>query len=757
MTGKKVVAHNEEYKRTIDALRAEIEGYKRRIRELEDQANSRTVLYSRRTTELESQAQNYQREIQSLRSQLSSASHQQIIRVEDLSQTHTFIEREKTLQTEMESLNRLLMEKARELNTARNDCETLRSKIARLETDLIEVKNRQTQQPVQIVEYRNFSQPMQPAETTVSGARVRNSRTEVKRDKPTKASIATDSDQETEDPSLEFKSRLNKYKLDVEEARDNLIIESKKSMEYHKNLQSAEATIFIHIREISALKSELEEAQWKLKKLELSNSEMEKELKEFKSSKLKLLEAEARARAASAEVEAQMKADFQQIEATLKAQVAEAELKLKIQTDYLKQEIERRDQKLAQLSRVNQSLKFSKDDSDEDDENRALKIKIQQLEAHNERLTSYNMQLRQGLDHLNSDNNPMIRSARVSHIPQSKDFSEMQKRVKEFDFELQSKKEAGSPPSPEQLQYLQTVIKEKENYIKELEEQMSGSQDLLDELEKLRVSKLIDEQLIKKLSDELCEEKTKSNKFETDASSLNQQIHKLELKISAESDLTASLRSKIKRLEEDNPRFPKTLDTSNHSNNRSIHKSNRYLQQDDYNKKQLLEQLMELQEELELTKKELEQEKESKIELEESAQHLLTEQDGKIMRLRDIFPQLKNWLEDKYDLIEQINKKVEEEIQIKESLKEQLKNLELQLSSRSTAQASKRPHSKDQAAIKKLIEKGNLMQTKIDNQAQQNAELIAELELVHSNNDMLAKKIQDLENGEPEGSGEEEN
>ena len=392
--------------------------------------------------------QNSLREIHSLRSQVSSMSSQQVIRVEDPTKAQQFAERERSLLAEMESLNRLLIGKAEELNSSRRDCESLRSKISRLESDLIEATNRQSSQPVEIVEYRNVVQSVQPTEAFVSGARARNSRAEARREKPVKPHPVNDSDQETEDPSLEFKSRLNKYKLDVEEARDNLISESKKSLEYKKGLESAEATVLVQIREISALKSELEEAQWKLKRLEQANGEMEKELKEFRAAKLKLLEAEARARATSAEAEAHMKADFQQIEAKLKAQVAEAELKLKIQSEHMKQEIERRDQRLSQLTKANQSLMASRDDSDEEDDSRALRTRVQILESHNEKLTSYNLQIRQELDHLNSENNLSLRSARVSYIPHTKDFNEMHKKVKEFDFELQSKKEAGSLSSP---------------------------------------------------------------------------------------------------------------------------------------------------------------------------------------------------------------------------------------------------------------------------------------------------------------------
>ena len=260
------------------------------------------------------------------------------------------------------------------------------------------------------------------------------------------------------------------------------------------------------------------------------------------------------------------------------------------------------------------------------------------------------------------------------------------------------------------------------------------------------------------MADELSEEKSRCNKYETDISSLTQEVKRLELKLSAESEQSVSLKSKIKRLEEEHSRRLRALDTSSQSNNRSFNKSNRHLphQQEEDPNKELEEYVLQLQEELELTKKELEQEREKINSFEESIQGLIDERDQEYNRLREALLDIRSWLEEKADTLELLSQKVDVEKQLKEKLKEQIKTVEVQLSSRATTRVSKKSFSAERAAIKKLEDSVTLLQNKLDNQVQLNHSLRAELDLVLSDNEKLEERIQDLQSAAQEENDEED-
>ena len=384
---------------------------KLRIRQLEDQINSERLSYSRRIGDIENQNRNHLLEINRLRNENANlqfqvrAKPQEVAAPPPIPINHT---RENELKAEIESLRKTINEKNSEISIEKLDNDSLRSKIKRLETDLVEVHNK-------------------PYQSNRSLNHLDHDNNRVKYVKHT-----LDADLGIGDSS-DIQSKLNKSRLDMEELRNKIQQENRKGTEFKKSLEEAESIQKDHVRQIENLKSEIQDLKWKLDKSEKSIESLQKEIKEYQQERGKFIENEARSKGVFAENEAKLKADFLETQAKLKAAATESELRLKIQVEYMTKEISNKEEKLNKLTQSYSSLSAKYTELTDSSSRHSHSMSrdddtVHFLKDENENLRKMNSKLMMELNELRGENTN-LRSARNSYMPPNREFQELSAKM----------------------------------------------------------------------------------------------------------------------------------------------------------------------------------------------------------------------------------------------------------------------------------------------------------------------------------------
>jgi chromosome segregation ATPase len=216
----------------------------------------------------------------------------------------------------------------------------------------------------------------------------------------------------------EYQGRIHKLRLDLEQAQDQALQESRKSSEYKKALELSEHEHIEQIKQTEHYKSESQELKWKLERADQQISQLQRELKASQEDK-------ERSRSFN-----------------------EQETKLKAQIEILMKDLHYKEEKIEKLTMnfANLTSKFSdisensskKDYNTRDDEATLL------IKEENDNLKRINNRLLMELNELRSENNSLRAPSRNSYGHQGREYQELSQKLMFLESKFASEKENGS-------------------------------------------------------------------------------------------------------------------------------------------------------------------------------------------------------------------------------------------------------------------------------------------------------------------------
>lgn len=213
----------------------------------------------------------------------------------------------------------------------------------------------------------------------------------------------------------EYQGRIHKLRLDLEQAQDQALQESRKASEYKKALELSEHENIEQIKQIEHYKSEAQEFKWKLEKADQQIGQLQRELK-------------------SAHDEKERSRSFN-----------EQETKLKAQIEFLQKDIQNKDDKIEKLTLNYANLSSKLNDISESSSKRDAFTRDDEatfLIKENDNLRRINSKLLMELNELRTENNS-LRSTRSSYNSQGREYHELSQKLMFLESKMASDKENG--------------------------------------------------------------------------------------------------------------------------------------------------------------------------------------------------------------------------------------------------------------------------------------------------------------------------
>jgi chromosome segregation ATPase len=214
----------------------------------------------------------------------------------------------------------------------------------------------------------------------------------------------------------DYQARIHKLRLDLEQAQDQAIQESRKAAEYKKALEASEHENIEQIKQIEHYKSEAQEAKWRVEKADQQTSQLQRDLK------------------------------FAQEEKDRSKGFNEQETKLRAQIEILMRDLQNKDDKIEKLTLNYANLSAKLNDLSETTSKRDTHTRDDEatylIKEENDNLRRINSKLLVELNELRGENNN-LRSSRSSYQHHGREYQELSQKLMFLESKMASDKENG--------------------------------------------------------------------------------------------------------------------------------------------------------------------------------------------------------------------------------------------------------------------------------------------------------------------------